>query len=1418
MQTHYYARSSANFRGASFLAAASARRLLQAAGMLLVFWLLALPAQAQTAIPIQYNVDQAGKVSLAVYDASGKHVLTMFSARNKLAGTYDTTWNGKDEAGNLVPNPLTCTWKLLRTPGIKATHRVSIGSTFPEGDKDWKVGMGNHLGVRSVAVDSLGQNIYCGAGGSENVRNAIKMPMDGKTVTWNSWQPEAFQGRFSMAVMDGWVFHLQKNGRLGAHPITTGGDINQSVGVGTNIVTKSFQWVAAWNGRLMKKYTETDDLTEYWSEPTAQTMDMAAYNATGKPAQLVVSYRKYNAVVWFDYKTKQGIDTVTLTSPEGVAIDNAGNVLVISGPTVYKYNRTSPGNISKTTFITNLNQPYRLDVDRRNGTVFVAERGNYSATPDAGNQVKQFTVDGNPIATTAGKPVIGTSGGRNYGRYNPNELRDIVDITADNHGGFIIAEGTAPRRLARFNAFGTLIKEWYSGTMWVPGVGIDPDDRTTVWMNITNREIARYKVNYADTSFSIHSIYKFTDVGNGTEVAPDWSKGYDGMGGGNHMWHVRKNAGITYLVRRGRMQVLKLDSIAWQLKLAASGSFGSSAVTLKSDLNNDGTLDDAGETRTFPGVTGSQASDSPSGFTYYRYVNPEGKVYKYEVDTWSNGAPVYKAPSLATVALNVPAFPATTIRALDENKVPVETYYPNGRYYPKGSGVFAQESPNAPLYVTMTANQYDTNDNNLVDDINDYGNASHNKMYRVDAGANLRWGVGRHKKRPNQGMGWHAEFDPDSIFTFKSNIGVARGVVMATDYNGGWDGKTPAIVYAYDSSGLFVGNLFENYVGELRNYTHSTDNGSGAVHYKAGSSIVTYLAGAENEGRLYDLSGWTGWTRESGKVNNKSTAYSINAGGGAAGSFAADAQASGGTVSSVSTTAVDVTGVTAPAPQSVYQSGRHGNFYYTFPSLDPAKSFKVRLHFNETFMTAAGQRTFHVDINGTRKLTGFDVYAAAGANHKAVVREFTVQPNTSGQVVVTFTSVVENAQVRGIEVLEVVTPPGAYAINSGGSAVGDFAADQYASSGFVSSTTSTVSTTGVIDPAPASVYQTHRFNNTFSYTFPALVAGANYKVRLHFAEQTWINDGKRVFHVDINSVRKLTNFDIHAKVGYLKATVEEFVVPANASGQVVIAFSTVTDKASISGIEIIPATPTTVYAINSGGSAVGDFAADQYASSGFVSSTTSTVSTTGVIDPAPASVYQTHRFNNTFSYTFPALVVGANYKVRLHFAEQTWINDGKRVFHVDINSVRKLTSFDIHAKVGYLKATVEEFTVPANASGQIVIAFSTVTDKASISGIEIISNAGARVAAEGMGAAQPTVSLYPNPATNEISVVLPQLAGQDVSLQLLNAKGASVSKTDKKVDASGVVRMGVSQVPSGLYYLQVRHAGGALSGKVVIRK
>ena len=480
----------------------------------------------------------------------------------------------------------------------------------------------------------------------------------------------------------------------------------------------------------------------------------------------------------------------------------------------------------------------------------------------------------------------------------------------------------------------------------------------------------------------------------------------------------------------------------------------------------------------------------------------------------------------------------------------------------------------------------------------------------------------------------------------------------------------------------------------------------------------------------------------------------INAGGGAAGNFVADTDFDQGNQFSDTSTSINTGRVGESIPQSVWQTCRwNSSFTYTIPGLTPGATYTVALDWAELTWTAVGQRIFNVAINGTTVLSHFDVFATVGYK-TALQKQFSVTANGSGQIVIAFTQGgVDNPFISAIEIwnpgggtptptptpTRTPTPtptptPGPStlitAINAGGGAAGSFVADTDFNQGNEFSDTSTsIDTSGVSNPAPQAVYQTCRWNSSFTYTIPGLTPGTTYTVVLDWAELTFQAAGRRVFNVAINGSPVLINFDVYATVGYKKALARQFTVTANGSGQIVIAFTQgPADNPFVNGIEIwkpasVPPPPpgTLVAAINAGGSTTGNFVADNgYNQGNEYSDTSTSINTSRVSNPAPQGVWQTCRWNSSFTYTLTGLTPGASYTLKLDWAELTWTAVGKREFNLAINGTQLLNNFDVYATAGYKTAVQQQFSVVANSSGQIVLSFTQgAADNPFISGIEL---------------------------------------------------------------------------------------------------
>ncbi len=442
----------------------------------------------------------------------------------------------------------------------------------------------------------------------------------------------------------------------------------------------------------------------------------------------------------------------------------------------------------------------------------------------------------------------------------------------------------------------------------------------------------------------------------------------------------------------------------------------------------------------------------------------------------------------------------------------------------------------------------------------------------------------------------------------------------------------------------------------------------------AASTTYYYLVEGTNSGGTSAASNQASATTQSGSSGGSCTVICIDSGSTTAVSpFAADEDFTGGATLSHANT-INTSKVTNPAPAAVYQTGRDGNFTYTIGGFTPGTSYVVRLHFCETYFTAAGSRTFNVSINGTQVLTDFDIFATAGGQNIANIQQFTEPANSSGQFVIVFTSVVNNSLVSGIEIDS----------TSGGSCT-------------------------AAPTAPSGLGATATSSSQINLSWTASTAGTSCSITYDVFRSTTSGFTPSSSNQIASSVTATTYSD----TGLAASTTYYYLVEAVDSAATSAASNQASATTSASSGSC------TSICINSGGPAVSPFVADEDFAGGAMLDHANTISTSKVTNPAPATVYQTGRDEN-FTYTIGGFTAGSMHTVRLHFCETYFTASGKRTFNVSINSTQVLTAFDIFAAAGGQNiANIQQFTENANASGQYVIQFTSVVNNSLVSGIEI---------------------------------------------------------------------------------------------------
>ncbi len=624
---------------------------------------------------------------------------------------------------------------------------------------------------------------------------------------------------------------------------------------------------------------------------------------------------------------------------------------------------------------------------------------------------------------------------------------------------------------------------------------------------------------------------------------------------------------------------------------------------------------------------------------------------------------------------------------------------------------------------------------------------------------------------------------------------------------------------------------------------------------------------------------------------------------------------------------------------TLHHTERWGTFSYSIP-VKPGK-YVVNLHFAEIYWGTSraaggvGSRKFNVDIEGTRRLTEYDIFATTGSALRADLQRFELEvtdeilninflPGTASQPKVsaievfpatpgpinnppvlaaignktvtagqklTFTAkavdknyppqdlkfslagsvpagaAIETSQafvgyvqtasgafswtptVPGTytfrvkitdngfpaasdeEQITVTVKPApattAFRVNAGGNAFStidarSFAADAYFSGGSVSKATA-LSIGGTADDY---LYQTGRHGSSFAYNFPT--GNGSYDVVLHFAETYWGNTvpggiGSRKFHVNMEGVRRLTDYDVFARAGgALRVAQETFRVNV-ADGTLNVAFlKGAADNPAIKAIEVLPA--GSALTINSGGAAYTTgagkrFSADSYYASGSVSS----IVGGEIANTTDDALYRNARVGSSFSYGLPS--GNGTFNVTLHFAETFWGNRaaggaGSRKFNVYVENVKRLSDYDVFAKAGGAMRAVKETVQVTVTDGILNLFFAKGTaDLPLISAIEVVPVAATRVAAEDNAAGTETwkATLFPNPASDRLTVTLPFAADAVEATTVTDPAGNARLLDAHRVSSPDQLEIGVGTLPQGLYLLRINTTHGSQVLKFVKR-
>jgi fibronectin type 3 domain-containing protein len=468
-------------------------------------------------------------------------------------------------------------------------------------------------------------------------------------------------------------------------------------------------------------------------------------------------------------------------------------------------------------------------------------------------------------------------------------------------------------------------------------------------------------------------------------------------------------------------------------------------------------------------------------------------------------------------------------------------------------------------------------------------------------------------------------------------------------------------------------------------YRGTSPGGEGATPLAAGVTGPSFIDNQVTSGTTYyyqvsavNLGGEGARSSERSATAQGLPPYrvlAIDAGGGAIGSFAADTDFVGNTLTYTTTNSIDTSAVYQAPPQSVYQSMRYADspgFGYNIVGLTPGVTYTVRLHFEEPTLFGANRRVFNVTLNGAAFLTNFDIYVAAGnAGNKAVAEVGTATADANGQISINFSNITNDPLVCAIEVYS--------------------------------------NTPIQVPPAPANLTATANVGQT-GLSWSAVAGASSYNV---YRGTSPGGEGSTPLATGVTGTSFIDNQVTAGTMYYYQVSAVNLGGEGARSGE---------QSATVQGLP-----PYRVLAIDAGGGAIGSFAADtDFVGNSLTYTTSNSIDTSGVYQAPPPAVYQSMRYADPpgFGYNLVGLTPGVTYTVRLHFVEPTLFGANRRVFNVTLNGAAFLTNFDIYVAAGNAgnKAVAEVGTATADANGQISINFSNITNDPLVCAIEVYSN------------------------------------------------------------------------------------------------
>lgn len=533
---------------------------------------------------------------------------------------------------------------------------------------------------------------------------------------------------------------------------------------------------------------------------------------------------------------------------------------------------------------------------------------------------------------------------------------------------------------------------------------------------------------------------------------------------------------------------------------------------------------------------------------------------------------------------------------------------------------------------------------------------------------------------------------------------------------------------------------------------------------------------------------------------------------------------------------------TAASTEPLFQSGGFET-KMTFNLPVANGSYTVITYHHELYFgvsgpaSAIGQRVFDIAVEGEIVKKDLDMFKEFG--NKESFLTFPDISVTDGVLTIELAASTNNALISAIQVIpnlpETNEPAFSLFINTGSRVavthegnqfVSDYNPSYFSSSNFNENTSS----------SSIPLFQTHRFARTLNYTIP--VPNGEYRVFTFHKENyfgTVIPDsekGQRVFDIIMEGQIVRKDLDMFVETNNRETTLS-FENITVADGVLNITLAASVNNAIISGIGIVSMEediinePTGISQfIKTGSKETMSFDGYEFITE-FIGNYYSARSNFSEFEGASTTkLFQSHRFATNLMYAIP--IPNGEYTVltfhnELYFGKQvSTTGPGRRVFDIFIEGELKKDNLDLFVESNNNPLRLSFSNIKVN-DGMLNIDLVSSRNNATISAIAILSQEDVKLysmsnlrqltdSSSGIMLSAPEVSpvspseikIYPNPASNQVTLEIPTETG-NFDIQLLNTSGQLIQSfpSESVNSGSGRYEIPVYQLKKGLYIISI---------------